>query len=142
MKISKDAQAVVFKKSENKIDFLLLKRYDKEKNKTDYRLIKGGIKKNEQPEDTIIREIKEESGLKNLSLAIKLNKYSYQIREVLHEVEVFLVENTKNEKMEVDSENEGGFTIKDAEWVSPEIANTYLVFEQEKSSIKKALDLI
>lgn len=142
MKISKDAQAVVFKKNVNSIDFLLLKRYDKEKKRADYRLIKGGIEKEEKPEETVIREIKEESGLENLFLLNKLDEYSYQAGDVLHEVSVFLVENTKNDEIKTDSENEGGFTIEGAEWVPSEKVGSYLVFDQEKNSIQKALDLI
>lgn len=34
-------------------------------------------------------------------------------------------------------ENESVFTIEGAEWVSSEKADSYLVFEQEKQSIKK-----
>ncbi|MDD2935206.1 MAG: NUDIX domain-containing protein [Candidatus Pacebacteria bacterium] len=142
MKISKDAQAVVFRKNTDGINFLLLKRYDKEKERTDYRLIKGGVEKEEKPEETVIREIKEESGLENLSLLNKLGEYSYQAGDVLHEVSVFLAENTKDDEIKMDSENEGGFTIEGAEWIPSEKVNSYLVFDQEKDSIKKALDLI
>lgn len=142
MKISKDAQAVVFRKNTDGINFLLLKRYDKEKERTDYRLIKGCVEKEEKPEETVIREIKEESGLENLSLLNKLDKYSYQAGDVLHEVSVFLVENIKNDEIKINSENEGGFTIEGAEWIPSEKVNSYLVFDQEKSSIQKALDLI
>lgn len=142
MKIRKDAQAVIFKKNLNDTEFLLLKRYDKEKDRTDYRLVKGGIEKGEKPEETILREIKEETGLEHLSLLNNLDKYSYKAGEVLHEVEVFLVENTKNDEIRIDSENEGGFTIEEAKWIASKKIDSYLVFDEEKNSIRKALDLV
>ena len=142
MRIKKDAQAVVFRKNNGKIEFLLLKRFDKDKNETHYRLIKGGIEKNETPEETSIRETKEESGLQNLKLKEKINTYSYQVGDVQHDVEVFVVENTRIEDIKVNSENEGGFTIEDAKWVSLEKANECLNFKQEKESIKKSLEII
>ncbi|OGD66777.1 hypothetical protein A2442_01480 [Candidatus Campbellbacteria bacterium RIFOXYC2_FULL_35_25] len=142
MEISKDAQAVIFKKNTGRVEFLLLKRYDEERDRTDYRLVKGGIETGEIPEETIIREIKEETGLENLLLMDELEKYSYQAGEILHKVRVFLVENTKNDEIKVDSKNEGGFTIEKAEWVSFDLVDSYLAFEQEKESIKNGLNLI
>ena len=142
MKISKDAQAVIFKKNTDDVEFLLLKRYDPEKNRTDYRLVKGRIEIGEKPEETIIREIKEETGLENLLLLDKLNEYSYQTGEVLHQVSVFLIESIKNDEIKVNSENEGEFTIEKAEWISSVSVNSYLVFEQEKNAVKESLNLI
>ena len=142
MKINKDAQAVVFKKNANGIEFLLLKRYDKEQDRMDYRLVKGGIENNEKPKETVIREIKEETGLENLLLLNKLNEYSYQVGKVLHKVTVFLVESTKNDEIKVNSENEGGFTIENAGWFSFKKARNLLYFNQEKNAIEIALNLI
>lgn len=142
MKISKDAQSVVYRNINGVIEFLLLKRFDKDKDRSDYRLIKGGIKNNEAPEEAAIREVFEESGLAKIVLKNKLDEYSYQIGDIKHEVEVFLIENTEIEDIKTNSENEGGFIIEKAEWILPEKAISCLVFEQEKKSIQKSLDLI
>ncbi|MCG2694918.1 NUDIX domain-containing protein [Candidatus Parcubacteria bacterium] len=142
MKISKDSQGVVFRKKADNVEFLLLKRYDPEQDRIDFRLVKGGIEEGEKPEETILREINEETGLKNLLLLNKFKEYSYQVGELLHEVEVFLVENTKDDKIKVDSAHEGGFIIESANWFSSQEAQKLLYFDQEKDLIKKALDLI
>ncbi|MDD5318382.1 MAG: NUDIX hydrolase [Candidatus Pacebacteria bacterium] len=142
MKISKDVQAVVYRKSDVGIFFLLLKRFDRDKGEFHYRLIKGGLERGENSKDAVIREIKEESGLRSLSLNNVLGHYSYKAGDVKHDVEVFLVENTVFEKIKTDSENEGGFTIESAEWLSPEHTLEYLNFDQEKKSIRKTLETI
>ena len=142
MKISKDAQAVVYRKKDEQIEFLLLKRFDKDKNETHYRLIKGGIEDNETPEQTSIRETHEEVGLSKLETKKKLKEYSYQAGDIQHDVEVFLLENTGDEEVKVDSENEGGFTIEDAEWMLPEKAIEHLNFNQEKEAIRESIKIL
>ncbi len=142
MKISKDSQGVVFRKNAGHVEFLLLKRYDPEQDRVDFRLIKGGVEEGEKPEETIIREINEETGLVDLFLLNELQNYSYQVGEVLHEVKVFLVENTKFNEIKVDSTNEGGFAIESADWFSSQESQKLLHFEEEKCLIKKALDEI
>ncbi|MCK5026850.1 MAG: NUDIX domain-containing protein [Candidatus Pacebacteria bacterium] len=142
MKISKDAQAVIYKKDSDVIEFLLLKRFDKDLDETHYRLVKGGIEDGESSKEASVRETKEETGLTNLVAKEKLDQYSYQAGDVQHDVDVFLIENTENEEIKIDSTNEGGFTIEGVEWVSSDEANEYLNFDQEKSSIKKALNII
>lgn len=142
MKISNDAQAVVYKKEDGSIKFLLLKRYDKDKNETHYRLIKGGVKAPETTDVAVIREITEESGLNKLLVKQKINQYSYQAGEVQHNVDVYLIENTENENIKTDSSEEGGFNIESAEWFDPESTIEKLNFDQEKDNINKALEVI
>ncbi|MBU1557786.1 NUDIX domain-containing protein [Patescibacteria group bacterium] len=142
MKISKDSQGVVFRKKADNVEFLLLKKYDPEQDRVDFRLVKGGIEEGEKPEETILREINEETSLIDLNLLNKLEGYSYQATDVLHEVSVFIVENTKDNEIKVDSTHEGGFTIESANWFSSQEAQKILFFDQEKELIRKALDLI
>lgn len=142
MKISKDAQAVVYKKENGNVKFLLLKRYDKDKDETHYRLIKGGVKDPETTEHASIREVTEESGLVKLKINTLVNQYSYQAGEVQHNVDVYLIENTENEEIRVDSTEEGGFNIEGAEWLDAEATIEKLNFDQEKDNIRKSLELI
>lgn len=142
MKISKDAQSVVYKKKDSKVQFLLLKRYDKDKGETQYRLIKGGVKAFETTESASVREVTEESGLTRLEIRKLINQYSYQAGEVRHDVDVYLIENTEVEEIKTDSSEEGGFDIKAAEWLDPEVTIKKLNFEQEKDNVRKALEEI
>lgn len=142
MKISKDVQAVVYRRNNTEVKFLLLNRYDKEKEATHYRLIKGGLKESENPEHAVLREISEESGLMNLVIKSKISEYSYKAGDVQHDVGVFLVENTGEEDIKTDSKEEGGFTIEGAEWLNSDNAIQKLNFDHEKESIKVSLNNI
>lgn len=142
MKISKDSQAVVYRKRDGNLEFLLLKRYDKDNQKSDYRLIKGGAKKHETTHDAILREVTEESGLHKLEIKKMIGEYSYQAGDVQHNVDVFLVENSEIEEIHIDSSEEGGFTIESAEWLTSNQAIYSLNFAQEKDSVKKSLEII
>lgn len=142
MKISKDAQAIVYRKNQDVIKFLLLKRYDKDKDEIHYRLIKGGVRPDEKNEEAALRETQEEAGLTQLKIVAKLGGYTYNAGDVQHEVEVFLIENTLEEEINPDSNEEGGFVIEAIEWLSAQIAIEKLNFEHEKSNLRKALNLL
>ncbi|MDP2598500.1 MAG: NUDIX domain-containing protein [Candidatus Liptonbacteria bacterium] len=143
MKISKDAQGVVYRK-DGQVLFLVLKRFDPDKNETHFRLIKGRIreKEEESSEAAVLREIQEEAGLSKARIVGKIFDYSYDAGDVKHEVRVFLVESLEKEQIVVDSKEEGAFTIEGASWLTPEEALEKLNFEVEKNVIRKALEML
>lgn len=139
MRISNDAQAVIFKHGVDGTNFLILKRFDKEKSENHFRLVKGGIKKNENAENAIDREVAEETGINNIIDKKYLLHYDYIGGEVKHEVDVFLVKVDPASKITINSDKEGGFTIHEAIWTNSKDAAKKLNFQEEKALIQAAL---
>jgi len=139
MKTSNDVQAVIFKKKSEKLEFLVLCRFDKEKNEDHFRLVKGGIKKNESIEETLRREIKEEIGISKILDKKYLLHYSYISGEVKHEVRVYLVKVNPDTEIKISSYEEGGFTIHEAVWLMGQRAIKKLTFKEEKKLIGAAI---
>lgn len=140
MKARSDVQVVIIKKETKLPLFLILKRFDKDKKEDHYRLVKGGIKKDEDKESSVIREMREEVGICPDNIE-SLCCYEYTANDVRHEVDVFLAfcGSLGEEKINVNSEEEGGFTIKEAIWMTGEEATKKLTFEEEKKLITLAL---
>lgn len=140
MKISKDAQPVIVKRDlDNNLSFLVIKRFDKDKQEDHYRLVKGGIDAGETAEQAARRESLEEVGLKNILESKELDKYEYTAGDIKHEVEAFiLIAGEESDELSPDSSNEGGFTIKEALWLSRDEALEKLNFEVERKMIDKA----
>ena len=76
LKYRKAVFVAVYRKNENNIDYLLLKRKLHWKG---WEFPKGGLEKNELIKDAIIREVKEETGLKSGKIINhrKKGKYNY-----------------------------------------------------------------
>ena len=89
-------------------------------------LPKGKIETNESPEITAIREISEETGVKNLKLIKPLSKtyYIYPLGEqqVLKEVTWFLFQSDKDEALQPQTEE----NIDDVKWVKTDKINEFL----------------
>ena len=142
MKVSNDAQAVIIKKDGDFFLFLVLKRFDKDKKEDHYRLVRGGIKKGENAEYAIKREVLEETGIHDIETIEPLCHYSYVGGDVCHEVDVFIILSGTSDRIQISSEEEGGFTIKDALWMSGEGAIKKLTFEDERKLIVAALEKV
>lgn len=141
MKISNDAQAVIYRQDGKNIFFLLLYRHNPDKGIDEYRLVKGGIKQGESAEDAVKREAREEVRLKNVEVISKVHEYSYAAGDIRHIVHVFLIK-TLDENIVVDSSEEGKFEIKGSKWQPVEKALNLLGFEDERKSIINSLQKI
>lgn len=136
----KSAGAIIFKKN-GKVRYLFLKK----KYKTEYwDLPKGNIEKGEKEEETVEREIEEETGLKDLKFTPgfkeKINYfYKKNADTVFKEVIFFLVE-SKTEDVKISPEHNS------FEWVSYEEAlkrtkdNTRKVFEKAHVFLEEGLN--
>ena len=140
MRISNDVQAVIVKKKDGSFLFLVIKRFDKEKNEDHYRLVKGGVKKCENAEQALTREISEEVGINNIKKTEFLSHYEYVRGDVRHKVDVSIVWTDQGDDVKVDSAEEGGFTIKKAVWMTDEEAIKKLNFKEEKNLIAEVLN--
>jgi len=140
MKISNDVSAVIYFKGKEYVKFLILYRYDPDKKENHYRLLKGGIKKGEKESNALLREIKEEAHLDNVTIIKKIEGYSYTASDVEHIVSVYLIKSNSKETI-ADSREEGKFIIKKIMWLKKEEAIDALNFMVEKNVLKSLPDI-
>lgn len=100
-------------------------------------LPKGIIEKGETSEQAAIREVQEETGLKNLEITEKIGsiKFFYQMgSEKIFKIVIFFLMETK------DTELKHEWKIKDARWFEPKEALEKIEYENSKSLLSKAVE--
>ena len=134
------AGGVVYRKcDDNKIRVALIR----DQNTHNWILPKGRIEKGESLEDTSIREVKEETGLRNIELIAKIGKTNYSFRtkkkdKFTKEVHFFLYEDIKgDEKICVEVEN-----FDKGQWFTKEEALERIGFKAQKKILNKAFKII
>ena len=131
MPVEKSAGAVVFRKEKGVFKYLLL-HYQA----GHWDFPKGNIEKGESLEETVKREIKEETGIFNLDFVPGFKKsieYFYKLKgkNIFKIVTFFLVE-TKTKKVKISWEHRG------YKWLPYEEALEQLTFKSAKEVLQKA----
>lgn len=141
MPIEKSAGAIIFRKENKKIYYLLLHYPSSAKAPKDYwDLPKGHVEKGEKELDTVRREVEEETGLKDIKFIEGFKewiKYFFKFRgkNVLKFVTFYLGE-TKTKTVKVSFEHLG------FEWLPYEAALKRLTFKNAKEILQKANDFL
>ncbi len=131
------AGGILFWKNGKEIFVCIVKR----KGKNVWILPRGRVETNENMENTVVREVKEETGVISKVIrkigVIKYNYYSPFDRLFYDkEVHFYLLKITKHEKFVPNQE------IQDMKWVSIQDALSILSYEKEKEILLKALKYI
>jgi len=140
MPIEKSAGAVIFK-TNKETEYLLLHYPSSAKAPRDYwDFPKGQNEKGEKLEETIKREVKEETGIKNIKLVENFKEtikyfFRHEGKNVLKFVTFFLAE-TKIEEVKISQEHIG------YKWLSYPEALNFLTFNNAKKILKKANDYL
>ncbi len=136
MPVEKSAGAIILRK-EGDINYYLLLSYPGLRHPTPYwDFPKGHIEKGEELEDTVKREVEEETGLKDVKFIKGFKetfKYFFKVQDqnILKFVTFFLVE-TKEREVRISGEH------IDYQWLSFEEAIKQLSFKNAKEILKKA----
>jgi 8-oxo-dGTP pyrophosphatase MutT (NUDIX family) len=140
MPVEKSAGAVIFRKSEGKIFYLLLQYPGLRRKGTYWDLPKGHIEKGEKIEETAKREVKEETGLKDIEITPGFKEtikyfFKWESKNILKFVTFYLIE-TKTKEVEISGEH---LSFK---WLFYEEALGKLSFKNAKEILKKANDFL
>lgn len=141
MPVEKSAGAIIFRRENKEIKYLLLYYASGAKAPRDYwDFPKGHIEKGEKEINTVQREVKEETGLEDIKIIEGFKewmKYFFKHGEktVFKIVTYFLAE-TKIKNIKISREHIG------FEWLSYEKALRQLTFKNAKEILKKANDFL
>lgn len=99
---------------------------------------KGHIDQGEKSHQAALREISEETGLKEIKILDKIGQANYFFRLkgdlIFKTVLFFLVEATGSEKLKIQQDE-----IKEAKWFTPKEATNILTYKGAKEMLEKAI---
>lgn len=129
--ISNLVEAHVFRKTKGGIEFLILKRSEREIYPGLWQMVSGKIRKNEKAYQAAVREIKEETGLtpQKIWTAPNVNSFYYPEKDYISLLPVFAVLVDSKAKVKISNEH------TDYKWVKPGKAKRMLAWEGQRKSV-------
>jgi len=131
LNIRNEVQGVIFDRNDRRLVLLFRKR-DTRVMRFHWRLLKGGVNRGETKVEALMREVFEETGLKNVSVLGQVHSYQFVFRETLHRVSSFLVEADSKEEVRL-QESE----LSDYLWTRRDEADRLLYWTNEKEALRK-----
>ncbi|MBI3983908.1 NUDIX domain-containing protein [Candidatus Microgenomates bacterium] len=137
------AGGIIYRRTSKGVEFLLIQYPKREDPKGRWTIPKGHVEAGERSHETALREITEETGLRNLRLLDWLGKMKFQYRRgealVMMTLNVFLVEAPGDSKSPRPQHGEG---IKDVRWFSVNEALDLIEYEETHKLMLLALKKI
>lgn len=135
METKNGVTAIIYDKRGSVVHFLLLHRNTKWKG---WEFVKGKIESGEIPKDTLIREVKEETGLKKFEIKAKLNrKREFEKDDKFYSFDVYLVEANMNVPVVIDKNEHDNYL-----WANKDRVLDKLYWPDAKDLFAEALDII
>ncbi len=132
MKVSSSlVEAHVFRKVENDLEFLLLKRGDNENYPGIWQMVTGAIDEDEKAFDTALREIREETGLQPQKLWVvpTVNSFYSPEKDMIIMIPVFAALVKNNDAIIISSEH------SEFKWVKKDEAKKMLAWNGQRTSV-------
>jgi len=132
MKVSSSlVEAHVFRKVENDLEFLLLKRADNENYPGIWQMVTGAIDEDEKGFDTALREIREETGLQPQKLWVvpTVNSFYSPEKDMIIMIPVFAALVNNNDAIIISSEH------SEFKWVKKDEAKKMLAWNGQRTSV-------
>lgn len=125
----------VIKKDSERLEVLLIKdSYGR------WTWPKGHIESGETPEQAALREVSEETGLKEIEIEKELGRQEYRFRLegklVFKTVHVFLLKASPGESLNMQVSE-----VRDARWFTPEEASRKIEYEGSRALLEKGIAL-
>ena len=133
MRLPIEVEAIIFRRNDKRIEYLLLKRLP-QKNGF-WQPVTGGVEEGESEIEALKRELAEEVNLKNVRILDKIYEYSYVWKDLFIPVSTYAVEANVNEKIKLQAD-ERESPITDFAWVTKEKAVKMLYWKDEKKAVK------
>jgi dATP pyrophosphohydrolase len=130
MRLPVQIEAIIFRRNDSKIEYLLLKRVP-ERNGF-WQPVTGGLEEGETQKEALCREIREETGIKNLVRVIE-GLYYFEFSDPnLNQEYVYGVEVSPTEKIVLDGEEHSEYR-----WCSFQGALQLLRWKENKAALRK-----
>lgn len=129
MKEEKSCGAVVFKRAEGKIYYLLIKH----RNSGHWDFPKGNTEEGESEKETAYREVKEETGISVEFLEGFREYVNYYPRKDVYKTVVFFLGECKDDDLKLQKEE-----VKDSAWLKFGEAKNKLTYDTAKQLLEKA----
>ncbi len=130
--IAKYVEVHIFKQSEGKLEFLLLKRSNKEIYGGLWQMVTGKIKKGEKAFKSALREMKEETGLtpQKFWTAPNINSFYDHNEDCIILLPVFAALVKKDSEVKISKEH------TEFKWTDSKQANTLLAWPGQRKSVE------
>lgn len=125
-------EAHIFRRVNNELEFLILKRSEEEIYPHLWQMVTGSVKPEEKAYETAVREIKEETNLIPTKLWVVPNINSFYMPEddSIHFVPVFVIEVKDNQEVKISSEH------VEYKWADIDETCSLLAWEGQRKSVE------